>query len=205
MKGPVARLAALAVALAVVALARAPHPDLAWAVVSLGGSLVVLGLASAMAFLPTRAPRGLGPAVLAGTLATLLVPTSDQALLAAAPDWLVAGLAVAALHFFFKDPATKAPTISGTKASPPWSRRTLQSLPFAAAAAALLLAPLALHWLLPPRIHAAYELQGAAEPLAPLIILAVVFLVASRIGTRASRKPTGAPAPPDLGAEEAVH
>lgn len=163
----VSRLAAFFGALALVAATRLPGESTPSAVLAGLGAVVLACLASLLVFWG-KAPRTLRPWAFLLSLAVLLVPPSDGAVLAWIPGWVVAFLFVLALHVFFQEESRHAPIISSHHA---WGRHhVLRFLPATIAIALLLVAPLAETWL-PLRMRSAYELHTALAPLAPLAVL----------------------------------
>ncbi len=176
------RLTALGTSLTLLVLTRVPAASSPWTYITLAMGLAVLAMAVFVTVWPKRASPAMRPGVLVGSLAVLLTPTTADAWLGMAPDWFVALVVVVSLHVFFQDETMVAPTVRG-QAMPGRGKRMIRYLPFAVASAVLLAVPWTYAWLLPSRIHAAYELQGALTPLAPLVVLATTLVLFGSVRT----------------------
>lgn len=206
MRSRGAGLAAIIAAVAVLVATRIPSSEPRWTIVSIVLGLGTCALAAVFLWAPT--PPALGAGVFVLSLGHLLVPTSREAALSAAPAWAVPLIVVAALHVFFSNTRTNAPVVATARlGASPWA--AVRLLPAALAFAGLIALPMAYAWVVPERVRAAYELHTALAPLAPLVFLSAFLLVAgalrqslSAIWARDAEEPDGAATPaPSLGVE----
>lgn len=177
------RMAILMIAVVILVATRFPG-DAPWSILAAVGGFLTMAFAAWS--LSSRAPVGTRATAVILGLALLLVPTSSQAWFAGLPDVAAAILFVIALHVFFTTTDAGAP-MAGQAAGRPWYQTLYRMVPAALATTALLAAPWLSTFLLPPRIHAAYELQTALQPVAFLTIIAAVLITGSLLWTALDR------------------
>lgn len=185
MSGPRALRATLLVAaVAALVLTRLPHHGTVWTAATALLALAVLALGLAWLFGTGR--PWTRPALVAGGLLLLLVPTSPAAALGL-PAALVALLVLAAVLALQETEAGRAPPLPGQTDAR--QRRLARALPLLLVLAAVAVAAAVLPLVLPDRVGSLYELRAATAPLATLAVLAAALLGAVWLRDGLAREP----------------
>lgn len=163
------RITLLVAGIATLVGTRFPSDPSGWGWISVASGVILLA-AAAFAVSP-KGTRAAERTVIGGSLSLVLVPTSDDAVMAAFPDWAAAVLLVLAVHVFSLSAATAAPLLGQGTDKPRFRHALLRSPPMLVAAILVVVVPISLAWILPARVHSAYELHGALAPLVPVAFL----------------------------------